>query len=273
MEKHKKIKAILKRDCSFSVREGTFHFDGDKVATHMSKKGVLERLKMALKRYGRLYYLLLDILGPVTDLPVRNKINRLVTQFDHNTIILNVGSGPNRFNGRDDIINLDIHNYEETDLLSDAADIPIRDNMADLIINVAMLEHVSEPERIVKEMRRILKPGGLLVAYVPFMVPQHDAPDDFTRWTRKGADRLFSDFSHRRIIVGCGPTSAMLYVLEEWLAIAFSFNLRFLHDIIFIFCAIVLFPLKYLDIFLSHFDTAPATASGFYVTAIKKETT
>jgi hypothetical protein len=63
-------------------------------------------------------------------------------------------------------------------------------------------------------MYRILKLGGELFAYVPFMIPYHAAPDDYYRWTCKGITKLFPCFEAIDIIVGGGPTSGMLYLPE-----------------------------------------------------------
>ena len=85
--------------------------------------------------------------------------------------------------GRKDIINIDIFAFNEVDIVADAEGIPIENNSADLIICVALLEHVKDPQAVVAEMHRIVKSNGEVFCFIPFMQPFHAAPNDFQRWT------------------------------------------------------------------------------------------
>jgi SAM-dependent methyltransferase len=62
----------------------------------------------------------------------------------------------------------------------------------DAILCIAVLEHVENPEEILSEFFRVLKPGGHVVASVPFLQPEHKAPTDFQRYTSDGLARLFA---------------------------------------------------------------------------------
>jgi SAM-dependent methyltransferase len=180
-----------------------------------------------------------------------------------------VGSGPIFFHGRTDLINIDLYGFAEVDMVADASSLPIETETVDAIINVALLEHVKEPMMIVNEMYRTLKPGGEILAYVPFMVPFHAAPYDYHRWTFEGAQTLFYRFDSLDTFIGCGPTSGMLYVLEEWLATLLSFGVKPLHDVWFLLLMLLLFPVKYVDIILERYGFAHHLASGFGVVAKK----
>ena len=48
-------------------------------------------------------------------------------------------------------------------LVADATALPLRDASADLALAMHMLYHVPEPERVVRELRRITRPGGRVV--------------------------------------------------------------------------------------------------------------
>lgn len=52
--------------------------------------------------------------------------------------------------------------------VADGTKLPFRDGSFDLILLVDILEHTSHPERIVQETHRLLAPGGLAVATVPW---------------------------------------------------------------------------------------------------------
>ena len=46
------------------------------------------------------------------------------------------------------------------DIVGDIHELPLEDNSVDAILCSAVLEHVEEPQRAVKEMYRVLKKGG-----------------------------------------------------------------------------------------------------------------
>ncbi|MEK7148089.1 MAG: class I SAM-dependent methyltransferase [Patescibacteria group bacterium] len=78
-------------------------------------------------------------------------------------------------------INIDLST--NPDIVSDATKIPLPARSADVIIMGEILEHVPEPLKVLKEGYRLLKPGGYIIATVPFMYPVHADPEDFGRYT------------------------------------------------------------------------------------------
>jgi ubiquinone/menaquinone biosynthesis C-methylase UbiE len=67
---------------------------------------------------------------------------------------------------------------------------PFSDDRFDSIICNAVLEHVPEIHRVMAELVRVLKPGGHLIAGVPYLQPYHCNPADFRRYTRDGLEEL-----------------------------------------------------------------------------------
>lgn len=57
-------------------------------------------------------------------------------------------------------------------LAGDAARLPFPDNSFDRIICSEVLEHVPDPDAVLEEISRILKPGGLFIASVPRYWPE-----------------------------------------------------------------------------------------------------
>ena len=84
-------------------------------------------------------------------------------------------------------------------LLGNAETLPFPDASFDLVIAVAVLEHVADPFRCVAEMRRVLAPSGHVYAVTPFLQPVHMGAYDFTRFTPIGHRRLFRWHAIRRI--------------------------------------------------------------------------
>ncbi|MDP7069639.1 MAG: class I SAM-dependent methyltransferase, partial [Candidatus Peribacteraceae bacterium] len=52
----------------------------------------------------------------------------------------------------------------------------ITDNSYDIVLCAEVLEHLHTPEKAIAEMKRVLKPGGLLLMSTRFIFPLHDAP-------------------------------------------------------------------------------------------------
>lgn len=74
-------------------------------------------------------------------------------------------------------------NYGDLDVVSDLHNIPFRDLSIDNIVCTQVLEHVRNPERVVSEFGRVLKPGGKLFLSVPQSWHQHQKPHDYFRFT------------------------------------------------------------------------------------------
>jgi len=65
---------------------------------------------------------------------------------------------------------------KDTDIISDAANIPVEDETFDNALCTEVLEHAAHPIEILKEIFRILKPGGLAIITVPSLSLTHFAP-------------------------------------------------------------------------------------------------
>jgi SAM-dependent methyltransferase len=70
----------------------------------------------------------------------------------------------------------------------------------DAILCTEVLEHTRNPSVAVEEMRKALKPGGVLLASSPFIIPYHPDPSDYWRMTAEGWAVLKERFSHVDIL-------------------------------------------------------------------------
>lgn len=68
--------------------------------------------------------------------------------------------------------------------------LPIRSEVADTVVSLSVMEHLREPRTMLSEVFRILKPGGWLVAQVPWQWQIHEAPHDYFRYTPYGLEYL-----------------------------------------------------------------------------------
>jgi SAM-dependent methyltransferase len=85
----------------------------------------------------------------------------------------------------------------QPDIVGDIHNLPLPDNSVDAIICMSVLEHVEEPQKAVKEMHRVLKPGGYCFIFVPFLFYYHPMKGyygDFYRFTIDGVKYMARDF-------------------------------------------------------------------------------
>lgn len=76
------------------------------------------------------------------------------------------------------------------EVMGDALRLPLASGTFDTVLCTQVLEHVPEPLALLREARRVLKPGGCLVLTAPQYNGLHEEPRDFFRYTRYGLEHL-----------------------------------------------------------------------------------
>ena len=69
------------------------------------------------------------------------------------------------------------------DVFGDGNRLPFAEASVDTVLSTEVLEHLPEPRVAVREMARVLRPGGRLLLTVPFLQPLHELPSDYYRYT------------------------------------------------------------------------------------------
>lgn len=82
------------------------------------------------------------------------------------------------------------HGISAVDVIAPAEHLPFADRVFDVILCTEVLEHALEPTTAMRELARVLKPGGYLLLSVPFIYPIHEAPYDHWRFTSYGLRHL-----------------------------------------------------------------------------------
>jgi SAM-dependent methyltransferase len=104
------------------------------------------------------------------------------------------------------------HRASHLDLACDLnQQFPFKDNVFDTAILSDVLEHIADPARMVSEISRILKPGGILFLNVPFYYCLHEIPYDYYRYTEFALKRFAVNFNLEiKILEAIGGTVEVL---------------------------------------------------------------
>ena len=92
------------------------------------------------------------------------------------------------------ILEIDIDVMRSPDIICNIEKLSLKNSSIDVIFCLEVLEHVQNPWIAVREIKRVLKRKGLVVASTPFVFPIHDEPNDYYRYTRYGILHLFKEF-------------------------------------------------------------------------------
>lgn len=126
-----------------------------------------------------------------------------------------MGSGGLSLGGSGDrVLQTDVAFGRGVHVIADAHDLPFEDVAFDLVIAVAVLEHVADPQRCVAEIHRVLAPRGHVYAVTPFLQPVHMGAHDFTRFTPIGHRRLFRHFDEVAAGVALGMGSVLAFTFS-----------------------------------------------------------
>ena len=91
------------------------------------------------------------------------------------------------YSSGEDIVQMDL----EQEILAE-------DNSFDFVIAFNLLEHIYDFQSLMKEIFRVLKPGGIVHIITPFLHKYHPDPNDYWRFTTAAMEKslLLSGFSN-----------------------------------------------------------------------------
>jgi SAM-dependent methyltransferase len=160
-------------------------------------------------------------------------------------------------------VNIDLVVTPGVHVVTDAESLPFPSNLFHRVECDAVLEHVRNPEQVMKEIRRVLQPGGYVHLVTPFCHPFHAYPADFRRFTIDGLKQLAGPMEVVAEGWRTGPTATLLVVWIEYVKLLLPFRAwrAFSH----LLCGWLLFPLRYLDLLLFRSPQAPRIGNHCYL--------
>ena len=82
-------------------------------------------------------------------------------------------------------------------LWADGGRLPLESGSCDAALATQVLEHVPEPAQLLREIARVLRPGGVLILTAPHIWELHEEPHDYFRFTRYGLAHLLTGAGFR----------------------------------------------------------------------------
>jgi len=84
------------------------------------------------------------------------------------------------------------HENEQIDVFYDGKMIPLESNSFDSVLSTEVFEHVFNLEEMLAELHRVMKPGAVMLISCPFIIAEHEAPNDCSRYTSYGLQKLLA---------------------------------------------------------------------------------
>jgi SAM-dependent methyltransferase len=132
--------------------------------------------------------------------------------------LLDAGCGTMPFRKYLKQLGIDYHSLDierrvpEVDFVGDVQDMHVLPSESyDTVLSTEVLEHVPQPERMIAEMHRVLKPAGKLILTVPYLSRLHEEPFDYFRYTRYGLQFLLEKCGFR--VLEIVPTGSLFSFL------------------------------------------------------------
>lgn len=126
---------------------------------------------------------------------------RAAAELPPGSRLIDVGAGDSPYRELFDHLRYENTDWEHSvhpgaravDHIGPAHDLPVPDCEYDAVLCTQVLEHVPNPDAVIAELHRVLRPGGRLYLTVPLAWELHELPFDFYRYTPHGLARILGD--------------------------------------------------------------------------------
>lgn len=151
---------------------------------------------------------------------LHDDLREILPQMKGRVLDLGCGGQPYRewFGSETEYVGADISLGSGAEvLLVPGQPLPFPDDSFDVVLCTQVLEHVEDAGGLIVEVQRILKPGGCVVATVPFMFNEHGAPHDYRRLSQFGLQELFKGNEVESVRLQGGIGSSLVTLALNWI--------------------------------------------------------
>ena len=184
---------------------------------------------------------------------------------------VNIGGGPEPLDTR--LVHVDIVRHPVCDCTADACRLPFASGVFDLAVSQETVEHTADPFAAVREMVRVVRPGGRIYLQVPFVIGYHPGPEDYWRFSRAGVAVLLhqAGIPASRIEIAVGPGTGFYRIAVEFFAGLVGRILPPLYRPAKGVASLLCYPVKWLDGWMSGGAERDRIAGGYLAVATKPD--
>ena len=94
----------------------------------------------------------------------------------------------------------------------DAHCLPFHDNSFDVVFSAATFEHYKNPWTVAKEVKRVLKPGGIFCGLIAFIQPWHYS---YFHFSHAGTEQLLNEMEFEIVDIRPGDMHGTSYLIQQ----------------------------------------------------------
>lgn len=164
-----------------------------------------------------------------------------------------------------DVVSVDIDPARGPEIVGDICKMSLPADAFDVVVLSEVLEHLHSPSDGLRNLHCALKHGGKLILTAPFILPMHDRPHDYFRFTKHGLELLLGNFRNVNIAARDSYFEAIDVL---WLRLLQT-NQRATNFLSCFLIPMVFYVKRPVTLLLGRFFASDAMTTGYVVTAVK----